>query len=268
MIYQFKKQLTLFILGTFVILLHSCTEVIDIDLNTAAEQLVVQGDISTKAGPHFVQLNKSVNFDEQNNFPAVTDATIIIKDNTGNSETLTHIGEGKYSTNTISGVLGRTYTLEIYQGGKVYTASSTIPLDEVSIDSIYTRISTFGREPSNRLVPVFTDPLGKENYYRFTYSINSKVEDRILLLNDKSNDGETNTRSLRGTNVNIGDSVEIEIQSIDQAVYNYLDGFLAFNGGFNQSATPANPTSNIIGNNVLGYFSAHTSRSKKTIITP
>lgn len=248
------------------IFLTSCEEEIKINLNSTNPKIVVQADISTDPGPYYVRINKTVNFDESNSFPIINDANVIISDDAGNSETLINIGDGTYKTNTIQGVLGRTYYLDIIYDGKNYTSTSTIPDDIVPIDSVFTTSANLGRNNEIRIVPVFKDPAGKTNYYKFNYAKNTIAEKRVILLNDLSNDGEINTRALRGTNVANGDTVDIEIQNIDKSTYEYFDGFIGLNGGLNQSATPSNPVSNIKGENVLGYFSAHSSYRKKTII--
>jgi uncharacterized protein YbgA (DUF1722 family) len=59
-----------------------------------------------------------------------------------------------------------------------------------------------------------------------------------------------------------GDVLKIEMQCIDEFVYEYFNSFGNTLGG---SATPANPYTNIIGSE-LGYFSAHTSEMKEKVI--
>jgi hypothetical protein len=59
-----------------------------------------------------------------------------------------------------------------------------------------------------------------------------------------------------------GDVLKIEMQCIDEFVYEYFNSFGNTLGG---SATPANPYTNIIGSE-LGYFNAHTSEMKEKVI--
>jgi hypothetical protein len=59
-----------------------------------------------------------------------------------------------------------------------------------------------------------------------------------------------------------GDVLEIEMQCIDEFVYEYFNSFANTQGS---SATPANPYTNIIGSE-LGYFNAHTSEGKEKLI--
>lgn len=244
----------------------ACTEVIDIDLNKTDPKLVIQAEVSTAPGPYYVKINQTVNFDTTNDFPPISNATVIISDDAGNIETLNNLGNGNYSTNALQGVLGRTYTLEVIQNGNNYTAVSTIPSNEIMIDTIIPFDSPFGSDTTKFLIPIYKDPSGIDNYYRFKQTVNGIANKNILLLEDRDNDGNYNTRPLFGSDVKPGDDVTLEIQGIDKGVYTYLSGFLNFSGGFNASASPANPTSNIIGTNVLGFFSAHTSSSKHVVV--
>ena len=67
---------------------QSCQKVIDIDLNSAAPQIVIEGSISDQPGPYTVKITKTVNFSETNIFPAVSGAAVTVSDDAGNSETL------------------------------------------------------------------------------------------------------------------------------------------------------------------------------------
>lgn len=243
----------------------SCTKEINVDLKNADTRMVIAGNITTDPGPYYVQLNLSNNFSKDNNFPAVIDAQVRISDDAGNSETLSNLGDGRYAAYALVGATGRTYKLEVIHGVDTYSSSSTMPLDIVNIDTMVTTKTSFGNREIILQIPFYLDPVAKINYYKFTNYVNGKLSPDLLLLDDKDNDGRYNTRPLFTSNLAIGDTLETTIESIDKDVFKYLSGLQTFSGGFNQSATPANPTSNIKGKNVLGYFSAHTA-SKKTII--
>ena len=49
-----------------ILFLSNCTQVIDIDLNNSDPKIIVEGSITNEAGPYFVKLSKSVNFDQSN----------------------------------------------------------------------------------------------------------------------------------------------------------------------------------------------------------
>src|ERR1022692_4666787 len=106
----------------FYLAFSSCEKVINIDLNSVAPQIVVQGNITNQPGPYTVQLTQTVNFSEPNNFPAVSGAKVIIEDNAGNVDTLTENPAGIYTGTRLTGTPGRSYALVLTANGKKYTA--------------------------------------------------------------------------------------------------------------------------------------------------
>jgi hypothetical protein len=74
------KKITLFIFS--IIALSACTKVINIDLNSSNQQIVVEAKIADDALPCTVKLSKSINFSNPNVFPAVEGAIVKISDGT------------------------------------------------------------------------------------------------------------------------------------------------------------------------------------------
>lgn len=249
-----------FLLASFITGFYACVETIDIDLNSAAPRLVVEGIVNNGPGPYYVRLSKTVNFDEPNDFPPVSGALVIISDDAGNADTLTELSSfpGLYESHTLLGTPGRTYYLEITAENQLYTSRSempaAIPLDTLSY------YSTNSVNGANILVvPVYQDIAGETDYYRFVEYVNGWKRNKIFLKNDNGYDGVINQRPLFavGNKIEPGDTVMVEMQHISQDVYAYFHG-LSQQGSssLNQSATPSNPPSNIDGENVIGYFSA------------
>lgn len=252
--------------------LSSCTKVIDINLNAAAPKLVIEGNISDQPSSCIVKLSTTVNFDESNTFPPVTGAVITLSDNSGNAATLSETSPGIYTTSSMQAVIGRAYTLSVTTGGNTYTAISTVPnavnIDTLTQDSISTGFGSSAKETKYVNV-LFNDPAGINNYYRFVEIINGAVSDAIFIDDDRLRDGFTITDGLfqRDSTLHTGDGVTVLLQSIDKGVFNYFTTFLQLTGGGRggQTATPANPVSNINGG-ALGYFSAYSVRSKSIVI--
>src|SRR5579859_674649 len=83
----------------------ACKKVIQVDLNNAAPQIVIEGEITNHPGPYQVKITKTVNFSATNVYPPVTGATVIIKDSgTGVMETLRESAPGVYITNILQGI--------------------------------------------------------------------------------------------------------------------------------------------------------------------
>ena len=240
----------------------ACKKVIKVNLNATSPRYVVQGNIDNQAGPYSVTITRSVNFDQDNVFPAVSGAIVVVTDVTANQvDTLTEATPGSYNTHIITGIPGHTYALYINAAGNTFTASSTMP-QVVTLDSLYTQPSAFGGSHPE-LVPVYTDPVALGNYYQFVQVKNDTVTDNINIRNDMLINGQMIKQPIRGNDLNPGDSVAVYLECIDSAMYQYYYSLAQTEN--QNSATPANPLSNIKGG-ALGYFSAHTYSMKSVIV--
>jgi hypothetical protein len=251
-----------------LMILLSCTEEIDIDLNSSDPQIVIEGSIST-TGESVIKISESVNFDESNDFPKVRNAFVEISDNLGNSEILLESSEGIYSTTSFGGVEGRTYSLNVQIDDKTLESVSNIP-SHVSFDSLIVvkaSVPGFPGAQENDLyyeVRVqYKDPADVVNFYRFVEIVNNEITNSFV-FDDRLNNGEYVTVPLLNFSRELlpGDVLKIEMQCIDEFVYEYFNSLGNTLGG---SATPANPYTNIIGSE-LGYFNAHTSEMKEKVI--
>jgi hypothetical protein len=255
---------------TFIVLFSSCEKVIEIDLNSEDPKVVIEAEVTDNGMvPQTVRITKSVNFSESNTFPAVSGASVTLSDNAGNTATLTETSPGIYQTTAIAGVPGRTYYLNIVAEGNTYTSECTMP-PHVMLDTLLVQESGGPGPPGSgkSILPVFNDPAGKGNFYRFKLAQNNTFSGSILLLDDDVFDGTANIRSLNAQDLTIesGDTVQVNMLSISEPVHFYFFSLSRNGTGPNASASPANPKSNIQGAQ-LGYFSAHCV-SSKTIIVP
>ena len=253
-------------LAILSIALVSCEKVIDVDLNSSSPQIVIEGAITDGPGPYVVMLTQTVNFDETNVFPPVTSATIALRDDLGNSESLMESSPGMYRTSTIRGIPGRKYTLTVSANGKEYTASSTMPAP-VSIDSLSVRTQSFAKNQQKVINVHFEDPAEVKNYYRFVEVRNGIKQKFIFLDDDRAQDGNSVTSALLADNdtLRTGDSVLVLLQGIDKGVFDYFSAMGQESGGGPGTASPTNPPSNLT-NGALGYFSACAVRSRLIVI--
>src|ERR1700744_3955404 len=91
---------------------QACKKVIQVDLNNAAPQIVIVGNISDAPGPYRVQISSTVNFSASNTFPPVSGATVSITDSTiGQTEQLQESDPGVYLTHHVVGIHRHTYNL-------------------------------------------------------------------------------------------------------------------------------------------------------------
>ncbi|HPI53055.1 MAG TPA: DUF4249 domain-containing protein [Chitinophagaceae bacterium] len=252
----------LIFLSVILMAFSACTKVVKIDLNGEDPKYVIEGNISDAVGPAVVKISRSVNFDQSNDFPKVSNAQVILSDDAGHRDTLLQTVPGEYQALTLQGTPGRTYTLQVQVDGKQFTSISTMPYP-TPLDTINVLNFGFGGPDQKALIPVYKDSAGIKNYYRFIVYKNTERQDDIHINDDQFADGLVAQQPLFGrAEYKSGDEVTIAMQGIDYGAYLYFYSLLQNTGG---GATPANPVSNIQGG-ALGYFSAHCITAKSITI--
>ena len=248
--------------------LASCQKVINIDLNTASPQLVVEANVSDNPGPYFVKLSKTVSLSDITEIPPVTGANVEISDSLGNSETLVEVKDGIYQASTLQGIPGHKYTLTITADGQTYESVSKMPYPAGSLSLELKKVIEYehsiGGNPGNPSLHYMVnfeinDPGEYNNYYRFVVYHRNRVISSRRVFDDQFHNGKiiADDFLLRDTvNFYPFDTIRIELQNIDKGTYNFFRTLREGAGGLSfLSASPSNPISNI-SNNGLGYFSA------------
>ena len=265
-----SKILNLCILAISLLSITSCQKVIQFDLNSADPKLVIEANISDQPGPYLVKLSRTINFDEDNIFPALTAARIIISNTTGQVDTLSETSAGIYQTHFLQGVPGTTYHLNVSSGDITYQATGTMNFP-VNIDTLIVQNASGGPGSGgpgaggkNKQVKVlFKDPAGFVNFYRLVMKVNDSVLNSIQVTTDQFRDGENFTVTMRTEEFKIypGDSVWVYLQTIDKKMYDYFRALSSEGGPMQQSGTPSNPPNNLTGG-ALGYFNVYAITSK------
>jgi len=257
-----------FIVLLSVFMFSSCKKVINLDLGNVSGELVIEGNITNVPGAQSVTLSRNVPFTTTNVYPAVTGATVFIKDDKGHQYPLTEGPLGTYSIATAAGVSGNNYTLSVITGGKTYTASSTMP-GALQLDSISAKPNYFDASSGEKVITVhFQDTPGTPNQYRFVMYVNKVQVKSIFAFDDEFIDGKYVNLDLQQNDIKIyaKDTVTVEMQCIDKPIYKYwytLAQQQANNPG--GQVAPANPPTNITPT-TLGYFSAHTTQSVTVVL--
>jgi hypothetical protein len=251
------------------IVFASCQKIVNIDLNTASPNIVIEAVINNGPGPYMVKLSKTGSYFNTPVLPPVSGAVVIISDNIGRVDTLREDSAGMYFTHIIQGIPGMNYALSVQADNVVYTANSTM-MSAVNIDSLGIDVTQrFSLGPRIRrdssLTIHFKDPASEKNYYRIKF-----IEKRIInlssyhLYDDVYTNGEE--VDLRAGKATRGDTDIVELISLDQYAYDYyrtLGDILRINPIF--GSTPANPNTNL-SHGALGYFAAVAITKKEVII--
>jgi hypothetical protein len=267
------KKIILF--ATALLSLNACQEVIEIDLNQTNPQYVIVGNIADDGNSCVVEITKTVNFSDGDNYPKISGAIVTLSDNTGNKETLTETKSGVYETKIIKGTVGKTYTLSVTHQGKTFTASSkmadTTPIFDIKfIEDAFGGPPGAGQDtlPIFRAIPLHPDKAGVPNFYRYIQTINGVEDKSFLIRNDNLSDGKLNAQPLFSFDAKIhrGDKYQVKLMNIDEATYTYFYSLTQSSGnGPGGGTTPSNPPNNISGG-ALGYFSAHSISEITTIV--
>jgi Domain of unknown function (DUF4249) len=256
----------------FTLFLTSCRQEVDLDLNSANAKIIIEGAVTDQRVPYEIKITKSINFNAKNDYPPIIGAFVTILDNVGTLDTLKEVQPGLYRTTKLRGVVNRRYTLTVKAEGQIYTASSTLSravgLDSLTIEKDALD-STFNTNNNGNIaysiLPIFQDPRDEPNFYFFNVFTKTEKEKSFFnLLNDVNFDGQDNLQPIYfSTKSPSKDSVTVEMWCIDKDVYTYFNTLNQLE--IAQSGTPTNPITNIKGG-ALGYFSAHSVRSRKVVI--
>jgi hypothetical protein len=244
----------------------SCTEKIDLVLKDSDPQLVIEGNISDQPGPYYVILTKSRLYNDDNSFTGITGATVVLSDDAGNSDTLTSSIDGLYQTNTIQGVVGRTYHLQVTAEGKTYDSYCLMPAP-VDIDSVVITDETGFDGKTKKVGDILVrDPAGFQNDYRVVSQMQGMNSSGFSVHSDRLWDGKERSFNVPHSDYKSGDTLTVNLWSITEPVYKYFSEFNQNQNNFGAPAAPANPTA-VFTPATLGYFSAHSIKSK-TVIVP
>ncbi|MFN8287282.1 MAG: DUF4249 domain-containing protein [Chitinophagales bacterium] len=244
----------------------ACTEKIDLSLESAVPQLVIEGNISDQPGPYYVILSMSKVYNDTSQLEGLSGATVIVNDDAGNIDTLGELYPGLYATNTIQGTVGRTYHLQVTANGKTYDTYCPMHVP-VPIDTILITEET-NFQGDTKLVGQIQihDPAGLGNAYRVVSQLQGYTSSGFSVHGDRLWDGKIRNFDVPHSGFAPGDTLTVQLWSIDQKVYQYFREFNQNQNNFGAPAAPANPNT-VYTPSALGYFSAH-SISTRTLIVP
>jgi hypothetical protein len=258
---------------SLIILLTSCEDVIEIELNYMDPKLVIEGVITDFERQCTIKLSKTADYFNQKANPAVTDAVITLTDEEGTIVDFKEVEPGIYSEESVQAKPNIKYTLTIISEGNEYEAKATIP-QKVTIDSLtckYNSESIF-YEVGYVVSCHFSDPGTVRNFYRLkTYNINDRTHARSsedIYVDDIFNGNKVELQWSYDV-FQQSDTVVVELYTLDAQTYEYYKTLFPISGGDEMSSitTPANPNSNIR-NGALGYFGAYTVSRDTIIISP
>ncbi|MCF7569382.1 DUF4249 domain-containing protein [Sabulilitoribacter arenilitoris] len=218
-----KKLTCLFLIS---LIIFSCEDVIQVDLETAQTRLVIDASLNwqkgTSGNEQFIKLSLTAPY-FNNTIPPATGATVIVTDSNSNTFNFTEEGNtGIYTNNTFIPVINREYTLTITYNNEVYTATETlIPVSPIEFVEQENDGGFAGDEIE--IKAFYTDPKDIENFYLFEFR---KLATNIISLevyDDEFTDGNQIFAFYSDENISSGDLLEIKNYGISRRAYSYLD---------------------------------------------
>jgi hypothetical protein len=241
-----------------IVIFSACEKKIYLDLDESKDFFVVEGIVHDHLGDNYVKLSKTRPFDNNGAVEKVSNATVQISDGVGGVFVLTEVASlpGYYTNANLKGVTGRTYQLNVNINGNTITGSSVMPI-RIGIDSLsYNGRSSFGGEGEAikySLLCHFTDPGNVVNYYRMKAFLAEKQKDGFVNWSDDAINGVSTGLPVFGASYLEGEVATIQLLSVDEPNFRYFTGILSSQGG----EVPANPETNLSGENTVGYFGAY-----------
>lgn len=249
------KQLRI-LLPAFALMLASCEKVVNIDLNNAKPQVVVEGELYAGTDTVRVHIAKTTDYYGKNPQQPITDATVTLTLPDGTQQTIPHVSNGVYQLPNFVAQVGKPYTLMVVTNGQTFTATSVVPRPAPfdSVNYIYREKDFFDEGYDVRAY--ITDRADEQNNYRLIYQINDTLRNEpeyLTVDDDKFNNGKTIIVQAQ-ERFKQGDTVTYEIRTMDRPVFEY---FRTLSQILNdqEGPAPANPISNLSGG-ALGYFGA------------
>jgi hypothetical protein len=254
-------------------ILTSCDDPVTLDIDQTQPKVVIEGVVTNHAGRQYVKLSRSAGFYATGKTPRIVNGTVSVTDNQGNVYTFLHNpnnhadSAGYYlPVPAFTGVIGRTYSLNVQIDGERYTASDYLAR-VTTMDSLSYKIDEDEEEDTDIKVKgriyellLFTkEPRDEVNIYLFKFYRNDS-----LVYNDETDiyysDDEFLGENIDGVEspvfYSLGDKAAVEMYSISRAGYVYfndLSSLLNNDAGGMFGSVPAAPRTNV-SNGALGFF--------------
>jgi len=265
---NFSKMKHSILAALSIIFFASCEKVINVDLNDANPKIVIEAGLYEGTHVFKVHITKTISYFNNGIAPTIDNANVTLSDRINPAKTLIPVGDGWYELLNCTATNNTTYELNVVAEGKTYTASSYLPVSPV-LDSLTYKDFGGGFGGGNfdpyLMTAHFQDSVGVANYYRLIVTKNDSLQNKpfdLFVFDDKIRDGQYIEVPVFSAFCDIGDTMDVELVSMDEKVYDYYITFgEIITGDANNSAAPANPNSNW-SNKALGYFGAYSIQRK------
>ena len=282
-----------------LVALSSCEEVVSLPSPASDNYLTVEATLTNLPGPQKILLSKSQAYFDNTAVPKISNAEVIVKDNSGNTYVFKESKElGTYvwepsSSAEIFGKVGRTYSLSVKWSNEAYQAIATMnrvpPIDSI----LYQFNEATGRQsgtekPKNGYDAQFyaRDPKGDGDCFRVKAYKNDKLfngTQNLVFFYDAAFQKGAGTdgllfispirRSISPELYQVNDKIKVELYSISEDQFNfYSQARLELNNAGLFSRPAANIPTNFYNLNKsskllgAGWFAVSAVSSMETVV--
>ena len=265
----------------FSIVISGCGST-DIDLPDQVDLYIVEGWVTDNPGPQTVKVSLTNSFLSPGSQIRITDAEIRVRDEDGFNYVYEYNpSAGLYvSDSTFTGVVGADYFIEVAlsTGDTLISRMETLrPVHEINIVSFDFYETESEEDPGTDILVYYpvvfaNDPEDEQNFYQWNvYKEDSLFEgpENLILLEDRFINGSLYKNEFTGFEFEEGDSIGMEVRSLNQQAFEYLNFFKnqTISLGTSSASSPGPIIGNMLNKNkpgetVLGYFGAVSIRRK------
>ncbi len=262
-----------------MLIIDSCTEKIDINLDSTYVRLAVAGNITPQQGEQYVRLTKTSDYFSNQPSPAVSGAVITV-DNDDSLVTFTEDINNPgyyYAPENYVGSSGTSYHLSVelaepINGNTTYEAHEIMPQLSDNIDSV---VLEYNSQYEGWMVRLYAWEPPTTDFYMFNGMRNGVLitdsVSRINISDDRLYNGNYTSGAvvllLNKDEVVPGDIFTLVLSNITEDYANYMIGLQLEIQPHDPmfSGPPANVTTNI-NNDAVGYFAAFPSAFTSTTV--
>ncbi|SFD38278.1 DUF4249 domain-containing protein [Algibacter pectinivorans] len=257
-----RKIVIIFIIS---LLVTSCEDVIDVNLNTADPRLVIDASIlwntETTGSTQLIQLSLTAPY-FSDTIPPATGATVTVTDSSNEVFNFTEEdATGKYINIEFTPKENEDYTLTILYNNETYTATETMT-SVVPIEYVEQKNDGGFSGEEIEIKAYYQDPAEVQNYYLFDFFVVDRETASIEVYDDEFTDGNEIFAFYSNEDLKAGDTLVIRNSGISQRTYEFFNILLQQtddDSGDPFQTQPATVRGNCINqtnpdNYPLGYF--------------
>lgn len=263
-----KRNIYIISLLFIAVLFSACEEVIILDLQTTEPRIVIEADLNGATGELEVKCSRTVDFYADSVFNPVNDAVVTLENGKGGALTIEEDEPGIYRLSGYSVIPGENYKINVTVDDIDYTAEAIAPVPAEIMEIAVEPFDIQGPPEEIQFYAIMAgwmDTPELESSYCIRIVINNNYPGSRILMNDDDQDGEMLLMTTMTNDIAPGDTVTVQLNAINKAVYEYFEQVDDMSSNGFSAAAPYNPKGNF-SNDALGYFGVCYTNKKEAVV--